>query len=232
MSRLHRAVAATAAVVVASLASSTRASFTTFSGDAAAEATWQAAAGGSVPIEKFESFNGTPNTSPTGDPIISLPTLHVRFDGPPYPGAYNDANFAHSGVEQWSNFGAGAGNSSSHTMRVEPGYAIYALGFWNCDPQGAQPMNAYDFNGQLVGTIVGAINSHPSDPTHSTSFAGFVSTVPIQYLAIPGALGDGWNHFDDLQIRTTPIPEPGTGLLVMLAIAALVMKIHRRGCEL
>jgi hypothetical protein len=205
-----------------------KAQLTTFSGDASAEAAWQAAAGGSVPIETFESFHGTPDLNPTGDPIVSLPGLHVSFDGPPYPGAYDEPRWAHSGVEQWSNFGAGAANSSPHTMRVAPGYAIYALGFWNCDPQGDQPMNAYDFNGHLVGTITAQLNSHQFDPAHSTSFAGFVSTVPIHFLSIPGTLGDGWNHFDDLQVSAKPIPEPGT---ITLALIAAVVCELRRACR-
>jgi hypothetical protein len=158
-----------------------------------------------IPIETFEAFQGIGGPGGTSDSITALPALHVTFDGPPYPGVYADAGFAHSGANQWANFGGGAGNGSNHKMRVEVGYAIRALGFWNCDPQGSQTFNAFGFNNQLVGSVTGAINNYGTPAADSTSFAGFISTVPIKYLEIPGALGDGWNHFDDLQVVAYPL---------------------------
>jgi hypothetical protein len=178
-----------------------RASFVSYSGNESQEASWRIAAEASVKKEDFELFIGTAGIAPNGEPIHTLPVLHVSFDGPPYPGAYDDTSFAHSGSEQWSNSKSGAGNASNHILRADAGYAIYALAFWNCDPQGSQPMDAYDFNDQLVGTITGLTNTHAGDPTNSDSFANFVSTVPIMYLLILGALGDGYNYFDDLQVH-------------------------------
>ena len=63
-------------------------------------------------------------------------------------------------------------------------------------------MEAYDDHDQFIGIIAGGLNSHNSHPENSTGFAGFVSTVPIAYVKIPGQLGDGWNHLDDLQVVT------------------------------
>jgi len=178
-----------------------RADFTTYAGDATHEASWRAALGGSVPLENFESFTGVPGTSIGGDMLAALPSVHVTFD-PTVPGVYDDGQWAHSGTKQWSNWAGGAGNSASHVLRAEPGRQITALGFWNCDPQGDQPMYAYNSADELIGTISGRVNTHNSHPELSDGFAGFISTTPIAYVKIPGALGDGWNHFDDLQVVT------------------------------
>jgi hypothetical protein len=178
-----------------------RGDFTAFAGDALEEAAWQAAAGSNVPLENFEEFTGVPNTSVGGDVLTSLPSLHVTFDTPA-PGVYDDAQWAHSGTKQWSNWAGGAGNSASHVLRPTPDRRIYALGFWNCDPQGVQTMEAYDDHDQFIGIIAGDLNSHNSHPQDSAGFAGFVSTVPIAYVKIPGQFGDGWNHLDDLQVMT------------------------------
>jgi hypothetical protein len=77
-----------------------------------------------------------------------------------------------------------------------------ALGFWNTDPQGDQPMQAYDAADNLIGSISGRVNTHNSHPELSDGFGAFISTTPIAYVKIPGQLGDGWNHFDDLQVVT------------------------------
>lgn len=177
------------------------ASFTTYAGDATQEAAWRAALGGNVPMENFEGFTGVPATSFGGDALAELPSVHVRFDSI-VPGVYDDGQWAHSGSKQWCNWAGGAGNSSSHILRPAPGRQILALGFWNTDPQGDQPMEAYSAAGQLIGTISGLLNTHNSQPAASDGFAAFISTVPIAYIKIPGGLGDGWNHFDDLQVIT------------------------------
>ena len=179
----------------------THADFTIYAGNVSQQTTWQTALGGNVPIENFDSFSGVPNTSIGGDMLAALPSVHVIFD-PIVPGVYDDAQWAHSGTEQWSNWAGGAGNSSSHTLRPDPGRQIVALGFWNCDPQGDQPMLAYDVGRQLIGTIAGHLNTHNSHPELSDGFAGFISSTPIAYVKIPGQFGDGWNHFDDLLVVT------------------------------
>ncbi|MAE60826.1 MAG: hypothetical protein CMJ49_05645 [Planctomycetaceae bacterium] len=141
------------------------AAFVTYQGDAAVEAAWLTAVGQPVPLETFEGFTGTPNTSPVGDPVPSLPALGVTFETATpglFPGVYDDINFAHSGTNQLANFAAGAGRYSSFTIRPNSGSAITALGFWQSDPQGNQPMHAYDANDNLVGTIVGLINNSPN----------------------------------------------------------------------
>lgn len=187
--------------LILSIGIAANASFTTYGGDAAQEAAWRAALGGSVPIENFESFTGVPATAFGGDALTELPSVHVTFDSI-VPGVYDDGQWAHSGTKQWCNWAGGAGNSSSHILRAAPGRQILALGFWNTDPQGDQPMEAYSAANQLIGTISGLHNTHRSQPTASDGFAAFISTVPIAYIRIPGALGDGWNHFDDLQVVT------------------------------
>ncbi len=188
------------------VSATTRADFTTYAGDATQEAAWQAALGGNVPLENFESFTGIPGPGTGGDMLAALPSVHVTFDAT-VPGVYDDAQWAHSGTKQWSNWAGGAGNSASHVLRPEAGRRIVALGFWNCDPQGDQPMGAYNAADQLIGTISGHVNTHNSQPLLSDGFAGFISTTPIAYLTIPGALGDGWNHFDDLQVVTQLIAD-------------------------
>ena len=176
--------------------------FETWQGDVTQEAAWFAAAGcvGNRE-ENFDSFEGVPDISVGGDPLTALPWLNVYFDAP-VPGVYVDDRFAHSGKQQWCNWAGGAGHASDHVLRPSDGYAITALGFWQADPDGDQPMHAYDFDGLFVGTIIGPRNIHVNDPESSVSFAGFITSVPIAYIEIPGALGDGWNHIDDLQIVT------------------------------
>jgi hypothetical protein len=188
-------------LIVLSLTGIARADFTVFHGDSAQESLWRIAAGGNVPLESFESYTGVGGPGTGGDTLAALGSVHVVFD-PIVPGVYDDGQWAHSGTKQWSNWAGGAGNSASHILRPEAGRRIYALGFWNCDPQGDQPMEAYDAANQLIGTITGNLNDHNSDPAQSTGFAGFVSTIPVAYVRIPGAFGDGWNHFDDLQVAT------------------------------
>jgi hypothetical protein len=189
------------AFVVGALAPRVRADFTAFAGDALEEASWQLAAGGNVPLENFEGYTGVTDTSVGGDVLTALPSLHVTFDTPA-PGIYDAAEWAHSGTKQWSNWAGGAGNSASHVLRPTTDRRIYALGFWNCDPQGIQTMEAYDDQDNFIGVIAGDLNSHNSHPEDSSGFAGFVSTTPIAYVRIPGDFGDGWNHLDDLQIVT------------------------------
>jgi hypothetical protein len=189
------------ALLIGIATSAVRADFLTYAGTATQEAAWRAALGGSVPLVNFESFNGVGGPGFGGDALAALPAVHVVFNSP-LPGVYVDAQWAHSGTKQWCNWAGGGGNSASHVLRPEPGREILALGFWNTDPQGNQPMDAYDAGDHLIGTISGHVNTHNSQPGLSDGFAGFISTTPIAYVKIPGALGDGWNHFDDLQVVT------------------------------
>ncbi|MCA9311750.1 MAG: hypothetical protein KDA21_11130 [Phycisphaerales bacterium] len=166
---------------------------------------WAMAVGEPVPTEDFESYTGTPDTSPTGDPIMALPALGVTFatDVPGvYPGVYDDDTYAHSGHNNLSNFGAGGARWSDYRILAEPGKAIFALAFWQTDPQGAQPMYLYGADGELV-TVVTA------NPVFSdVAFAGCVTNVPVVRVEVPGGQGDGWNHLDDLSILTRPFALP------------------------
>ncbi|MEK6703846.1 MAG: hypothetical protein AABZ53_16425 [Planctomycetota bacterium] len=173
------------------------AQFATFTGGASQELAWQAAAGGNVPLEDFESYHGGLCCAPT-DQVTALPALGIVFatDVPgAYPGVYNYQPQAHSGQNQLANFGGGLSAYADYRILPESGKAIYALGFWQCDPQGDQTMYAFDALGTLVGQITGHINDGGG-----LSFAGFVSTIPIARVVVEGLLGDGWNHIDDLQV--------------------------------
>ncbi len=110
------------------------ADFAVYSGNATQEAAWQTAAGGNVPLEDFEGFTGVSGTGAGGDQLNALASLHIEFDAIA-PGVYDDAQWAHSGTKQWSSWAGGAGNSANHVMRPEFGRRIFALGFWNTDPQ-------------------------------------------------------------------------------------------------
>ncbi len=195
----------TAALLVLASFSAPRAEaqFTPFAGDASIEAAWREAAGGGgpVPMETFESYRGVPSPfSGPSDAISALSALRVVLAGTQpgtFPGIYSDAFFAHSGANQLANFGGGIEVFGDYEIRPEPGRAIRALGFWQCDPQGDQTLYCYDAEGALVGTIAGAINNGSG-----ASFAGFVSTTPIHRVLVEGVLGDGYNHIDDLQIVT------------------------------
>ena len=186
-------------VLCAVTASSAWGQFSVFEGGAATETAWRAAAGGSVPGENFESYFAVPGPfSGPSDQVLALPALGIVFasDVPgAYPGVYTNAGQAHSGTKQLANFGGGLGAYSTYRIHPEAGKAIYALGFWQCDPQGNQTMIAYDAIGNRVGDITGLINNGSGN-----SFAGFVSTIPIARIDVDGLLGDGWNHIDDLQV--------------------------------
>ncbi len=189
--------------IVACFATSARAQpFMAFQGNAAAQATWLTLLGGPIPLETFEGFQGTPSPfSGPSDSVSSLPALGVRFESDVpnvYPGVYAEVQWAHSGVNQLSNFGAGLGQFSDFRILPLNGLAIRALGFWQCDPQGNQTLYCYDAPGSLVGTITGLVNGS------GTSFAAFISEVPIASIRVEGTLGDGWNHIDDLQVLTIP----------------------------
>ncbi len=175
------------------------AQFSVFEGGSAAENAWRAAAGGSVPSENFESFLAVPGPfSGPSDQVQALPALGIVFASNvpgAYPGVYTNAGQAHSGTKQLANFGGGLGAFSTYRIHPAAGKAIYALGFWQCDPQGNQTMIAYDSNNNVVGDITGLINNGSGN-----SFAGFVSTIPIMRIDVDGLLGDGWNHIDDLQV--------------------------------
>ncbi len=177
----------------------TRADFVYFHGNSTDEAAWQAAAGGNVPVEQFESYYaiGSPFGGPS-DQVKALPALGIVFDSSipgAYPGVYTNTFQAHSGTNQLANFGGGLGDFADYNIRPEPGKAIYAMGLWQCDPQGDLTLDAFDANGALVGSIVAHINDGSGN-----SFAGFTSTVPITLVIVRGAEGDGWNHLDDLQV--------------------------------
>lgn len=190
------------------LGDSTRADFLLFEGGTPAEAAWRAAVGEPIPLETFESYAAIPAPGGTSDQVQTLPLLGIQFatDVPgAYPGVYTNAGQAHSGTNQLANFGGGLGNADDYRIFPVSGRMIYALGFWQCDPQGDQPMNAYDADGNLLGTIVGRINNGSGE-----SFAGFISTIPVARIEVPGELGDGWNHIDDLQVQTNR-PCGGTG---------------------
>ncbi|MFN0136973.1 MAG: dockerin type I repeat-containing protein [Phycisphaerae bacterium] len=179
------------------------AQFVVFEGGAAVETAWRAAVGVPIPMEMFESYNAIPGPGGTSDQVPALPLLGINFatDVPgAYPGVYTNAVQAHSGTKQLANFGGGMGHADDYRILPLTGRAIYALGFWQCDPQGDQPMSAYDAAGNLLGTIIGRINNGTGD-----SFAGFTSTIPVARIEVPGELGDGWNHIDDLQVFTQPI---------------------------
>lgn len=182
----------------ASAGSLASAQLAVFHGSSADEAAWRAAAGGAVPIETFEGYVGTPGIDPTGDPVALLPDLGVTLETNVlgvFPGVYADANFAHSGVNQLSNFGAGAPPFSDFRLRPVPGKYLRAIGFWQCDPQGDQVVDAFAFNGFRLGSITARANDGSGG-----NFAGFLSNHPVAYVRFRGNFGDGYNHIDDLQI--------------------------------
>jgi hypothetical protein len=195
--------------LVLAVSQSAYAQFTTYQGGAGTESSWRAAAsaligGAPVPLEDFELYRGVPSPfSGPSDQVRTLPALGVDLFGDApgtYPGVYSNDGQAHSGSNQLANFGGGGGNASDYHIRPAAGRVVLALGFWQCDPQGDQVMQAFDADDNLIGTIVGRINNGSGQ-----SFAGFVSQSPIMRVRVVGLEGDGWNHLDDLQIVTVPL---------------------------
>ena len=180
-----------------------------FQGNAATEAAWRAdaAGGGSVPMETFEGYHGTPGPcNVRSDPVVSLPALGVTLRGVTagsFPGCYADINFAHSGTRQLSNFGydVPCANGVDYFIEAMPGRAILSAGLWQCDPQGNLTIVAEGAGGAAMFSFVALVNNHSGN-----SFGGFVLAsgqgASVARLRVLGAEGDGWNHLDDLQIVT------------------------------
>jgi hypothetical protein len=196
-----RVTHALAAGLWAGGASTACAQFAIYQGGNAAELAWRSAAGGGspVPLENFESYSGVPGPfSGPSDIVPSLPGLGIVLYGAAsgtYPGVYANASQARSGVNQLANFGGGGAAFSDYFIEPEPGKVILGLGFWQCDPQGNQTMEACNASGVLVGAVTALVNDGSGQ-----SFGGFVSSEPILRVRVVGALGDGWNHIDDLQV--------------------------------
>jgi hypothetical protein len=220
------AVLALAAVGASGVA---HASFTTFEGGLAAQASWQTAVGGSFVFEGFESYT-------VGTRVSSLPALGLTFDnladGMP-PGIYqHSTNDTPSGTKQLSNFAGFCcgsqflfGNVVAH---VDPSVNLTAFGFWNGDPQGAAQLSVYDRGDNLIGTVTAAVNSGAS-PNFSDSFAGFTSSVPVGRLVWNGNVGDGWNHYDDFQASLSlAVPEPETYAMLVAGFGLLGFAARRR----
>ncbi|MBL8765351.1 MAG: hypothetical protein JNM07_13900 [Phycisphaerae bacterium] len=202
--RTEHALVAVAALVIGSHFASGQ--VTIYQGDAATEAAWRSAAagiGGTVPLENFESYLGTPGPCQNRtDPVVALPALGVVLHGVvsgSYPGCYDDVMFAHSGAKQLANFGydVPCANAVDYFIAASPGRVIRCAGLWQCDPQGNLTIVAEDASGSPMFTFVALINNQSGN-----SFGGFVSSLPVARLRVLGAEGDGWNHLDDLQIVT------------------------------
>src|SRR3954469_4783488 len=197
------------------------ASFTTFAGGLAAEASWRSAVGPFV-FEGFETYN-------VGDRIGSLPALGLGFDnladGLP-PGIYlHGASNTPSGRKELSNFaGTCCGTQFQFgdvVAHVDASINLTAFGFWNGDPQGEALLRVYDRDGSLIGSVSAALNNADSVAS-SNSFAGFISDVPVGRLEWEGTVGDGWNHYDDFQASVAAaVPEPETYASLVFGFALL-----------
>lgn len=208
------------AFVLAASANSALASFVTFMNGVEPlddEADWRAAVG-NYALEDFESYS-------EGTQIRSLPALGIRFDelaGGGFPQTYLFGGTPH-GPMHLANFPNGINSINQFddtVVHVLPGWTISGFGFWNGDGQADTLVaTAYDASGGILGSV-GAFKG---------TFAGFFSDVPVARLVFDGNTGDGWNHLDGLQtgVHSSPIPEPGTLLVLISGLFALAYQRHK-----
>ncbi len=172
--------------------------FDIFQGGDAAHAAWLTAAGGSAPLENFDAYAGGFGN---GNQIAALPALGIVFDEMDpgfYPSVYFDPQWPHTQPNMICNFTNGVPFRDTIVLHPAPGKYITALGFWNSDPQGSQRAFAYDGSGNLMGILDGVTN--PPGNFGAGCFAGFVSSTPIMRVEFPAEFGDGYQHWDDLQV--------------------------------
>lgn len=183
------------------------------------EATFTAAAPGTVIIENFED-------SPAGMRDILLPSYtgpggeisFTPFDGSPVPNVF----IANAG---YNNFGAGQNPTTSIilTANGNEGFdgtlasAAYALGF-NVYLNDS-PFTVSFFNGL---TALGVLTfDSPLVPGNNLGFAGITNDGGITSFRIQAVNGGNINTgIDDIRIQAA-IPEPGTWALMLLGFGAL-----------
>jgi len=198
------------------------AAFMKFEGGVPADNAWKVAATSFV-LEDFKSYAET-------DSVASLPSLGLTF-----------APLAHGGLpgiythsidntpylpKQLANFpGACCTNQSDDVVaNVDAGVNLFGLGFWNGDPQGNSLLRVYDRAGVLIGTVTAATNTGGPGAL-SDSFAGFISTVPIGRLEWEGSAGDGFNHYDGIEVTFDPVSAPEPSALLLLGAACLSVRL-------
>jgi hypothetical protein len=205
-----------------------RAAIVPFTGGVVAQEAWRTAVGSYV-FEGFESFS-------INTPITSLSALGLTVDplaGGVQPGIYqHGVNNTPSGQRQLANFPGnccitGTFQLGDLIMQVDPAVDLLAFAFWNGDPQGNAALRIYNRSGVLIGTVTALINTGSSAGL-SNSFAGFISTEPVGRLEFEGAVGDGWNHYDDFHASfAADIPEPGTFALMLVGLGVLCRAVRR-----
>lgn len=203
----------------------------TYEGGVNAQTAWRAAVGSFV-LEGFES-------SPVNTAIPSLPALGLTFEplpGGAFPGIYqHNVDDTPFGAKQLANFPGNCCITNLYqngdlVAHVDAGVSLFGFGFWNGDPQGNAVLRIFDRSDNLIGTVTALINTGTAGNL-SDSFAGFISTDPVGRLEWEGNAGDGWNHYDGLQVSfsapTTPAPEPATIALFGAGILGLGALRHR-----
>lgn len=205
------------AVLVLAVAGPALADFTPFSGSyAPTRALFEAAAGGTVPMETFESFA-------TGAAVGDMPGVQAFFapeyaDGSlaPLPVVANNSPVTPT---KWIvNLGNGRPAWSPWVIRPDAGESIYAFGQANSQGDFVR-IEAFAASGALVGTV--------DSPALSHAFAGFVSSTPIAKVVVtPLGNFDGTNGMDNVQISVVPVPAPAAA--AALALGGLLARPRRR----
>lgn len=191
------------------------------------EALWRAAAPGFV-LETFEGIAA-------GTQVSSLAGLGVSFDflndGVTHPSVQSRVNtggFAQSGVNVFLNdidF-ALPGRGPINIRPLNPGDAIFALGYWNTGGDDTTFLSFFDQNNVLIETV-------ESSQTGGTfNFNGIVNATPAFRVEIaPGSLGNGYFTLDDLQVvvnQVGQVPEPSSLALFTLSLLGLTAFSSRR----
>mgnify|MGYP006273454941 CR=1 FL=1 len=165
-----------------------------------------------IGLENFESFSG-------GQEIGDMPGNDGRFapeyaDGSAAPLPIIQASIAAPSGSRWmQNFGNGRPFGASWVIRPDnPGELIY--GFAQTNAQGDWvELFGYDAQDTLVVSVLA--------PNTGTAFAGFISDIGLSRIVVtPRGNGDFANGMDDVFVSTTPVPAPGSAVLIAAGIGA------------
>ncbi len=170
-------------------------------------------------LETFESLSA-------GQTLSALAGLHIEF-GAPLPVVRDKTAFG--GLSQSGSNTLGNASPSSITLFAEAGRLITGLGYWNTGFDDRTTLKFF-FDGSFESLDSPAVGAGTAG--QNLSFVGLkVGQGGVQQVEIAWFTGVGNGDFtiDDLQVATTPIPEPGTWAMLLAGLAIFGLSGRSRG---